>query len=66
MMITPRKEKQKATFPPAGSTFFESNGRLLVSKVNLAAVGLYRSLGFDFVGDCHEYGIDFFACEKVF
>lgn len=65
MRITPRKEKQKATFPSAGFTFFESDGRLLVSRVNLAAVGLYRSLGFVFFGDCHEYGIDFFACEKA-
>lgn len=65
MRITPRKEKQKATFPLAGSTFLSPTEGLLVSRVNLAAVGLYRSLGFDFVGDCHEYGIDFFACEKV-
>lgn len=42
-----------------------TSARLLVSKVNRAAVGLYRSLGFDFVGECHKYGIDFFACEKI-
>lgn len=42
-----------------------TSARLLVSKVNRAAVGLYRSLGFDFVGECHKYGIDFFACEKL-
>lgn len=30
-----------------------------------AVLALYRSLGFDFVGECHKYGIDFFACEKL-
>lgn len=42
-----------------------TSARLLVSKMNLAAVGLYCSLDFDFVGECHKYGIDFFVCEKV-
>lgn len=30
-----------------------------------AVLALYRPLGFDFVGECHKYGIDFFACEKL-
>ena len=29
-----------------------------------AVLALYRPLGFDFVGECHKYRIDFFACEK--
>lgn len=61
----PSERKAKDNLSFGGLYVFESDGRLLVSRVNIAAVGLYRSLGFDFVGDCHEYGIDFFACEKV-
>ncbi|MEI3152080.1 MAG: hypothetical protein V8S82_00130 [Eubacteriales bacterium] len=61
----PSEREAKGDLSSGGLYVFESDGRLLVSRVNLAAVGLYRSLGFDFVGNCHEYGIDFFACEKA-
>lgn len=61
----PSETEAEGDLSSGGLYVFESDGRLLVSKVNRAAVGLYRSLGFDFVGECHKYGIDFFACEKV-
>lgn len=38
---------------------------LLVAVGNEAANRLYRSLGFEFLGECREYGCDFYACEKV-
>lgn len=61
----PSEREAKGDLSSGGLYVFESDGKLLVSKVNRAAVGLYRSLGFDFVGECHKYGIDFFACEKI-
>lgn len=36
---------------------------LLVAKRNINAVRLYRSLGFEFVGECFMYGNDYYACE---
>jgi len=39
--------------------------RLLAAKCNEAALHTYQRLGFRFVGECHMYGHDYFACEKV-
>lgn len=38
---------------------------LLVAAENEAAIRLYRSLGFAFLGRCSRYGGDFYACEKI-
>lgn len=38
--------------------------RLLVSKNNPSAIKLYKSLGFDFLGECFRYEQSFFICEK--
>ncbi len=38
---------------------------LLAAKKNLPAVSTYRSLGFEFIGECFRYGADYFVCEKV-
>lgn len=38
---------------------------LIVSKSNPAAIKTYRALGFDFLGECHMYGTDFYICEKL-
>jgi len=42
-----------------------SSIHLLAAKSNCPAVSIYRSLGFDFIGECHRYGHDYFVCEKV-
>ncbi len=39
---------------------------LLVAKENIPAIRTYQKLGFHFLGECHRYGIDFYACEKIF
>ena len=38
---------------------------LLAAKRNIPAVRTYRSLGFEFVGECFRYGADYYACELV-
>ena len=38
---------------------------LLAGKKNTPAVRTYRSLGFDFIGECHRYNADYFVCEKL-
>lgn len=38
---------------------------LLVAAENEAANRLYRSLGFEFLGECRKYDCDFYACEKI-
>lgn len=38
---------------------------LLVAKSNPAAVNTYKSLGFDFVGECFAFGHDYYAAEYV-
>lgn len=42
-----------------------SSVHLLAAKRNLPAVNTYRSLGFEFIGECFRYGADYFVCEKV-
>lgn len=42
-----------------------SSVHLLAAKKNLPAVNTYRSLGFEFIGECFRYGADYFVCEKV-
>ena len=42
-----------------------SSVHLLAAKKNLPAVNTYRSLGFDFIGECFRYGADYFVCEKI-
>ncbi len=42
-----------------------SSIHLLAAKKNLPAVRTYRSLGFDFIGECFRYGADYFVCEKI-
>lgn len=38
---------------------------LLVCVDNVAAIKLYRSLGFEFIDECYRYGHDFYVCEKI-
>ena len=38
---------------------------LLAGKKNTPAVRTYRALGFDFIGECHRYGADYYICEKI-
>ena len=38
---------------------------LLAARKNPPAVRTYRALGFDFIGECHRYGADYFVCEKI-
>ena len=38
---------------------------LLAAKMNPPAYRTYASLGFDFLGECHRYGHDYFVCEKL-
>ena len=38
---------------------------LLAGKKNTPAVRTYRALGFDFIGECHRYGADYYICEKL-
>ena len=42
-----------------------SSVHLLAAKKNLPAVNTYRSLGFEFIGECFRYGADYFVCEKI-
>lgn len=42
-----------------------SSIHLLASKSNPPAYRTYRALGFDFIGECHRYGADYFVCEKI-
>ncbi len=37
---------------------------LLVAKSNEPAVNLYKSLGFNFLGECFRYENNFYICEK--
>lgn len=39
---------------------------ILAAKCNTHAVNLYRSLGFEFCGECSLYGNKYYACEKIF
>lgn len=39
--------------------------RLLVAKQNGAANATYRRLGFEYVGECAMYGVDFHVCRKT-
>ena len=38
---------------------------LLAAKCNPPAYRTYRSLGFDFFGECYRYGTDYYICEKL-
>lgn len=38
---------------------------LLAAKANPPAMSTYRKLGFEFIGECHRYGADYFVCEKI-
>ena len=38
---------------------------LLCAKKNIPAIKTYRSLGFEFVGECYRYGADYYVCEKL-
>ncbi len=38
---------------------------LLVQVDNVTAIKVYRSLGFEFLGTCHRYGSEYYACEKI-
>ena len=38
---------------------------LLAGKKNIPAVRTYRALGFEFIGECHRYGADYYICEKL-
>ena len=38
---------------------------LLCAKQNLPAMAVYKALGFDFIGECHRYGADYYVCEKL-
>lgn len=38
---------------------------LLAAKQNIAAINMYKSLGFDFRGECRMFDIDFYACELI-
>lgn len=38
---------------------------LLAAKQNVAAINMYKSLGFDFMGECRMFDIDFYACELI-
>lgn len=38
---------------------------LLAAKVNIPAVKTYKSLGFEFIGECYRYGADYNVCEMV-
>ena len=38
---------------------------LLAGKKNTPAVRTYSALGFDFIGECHRYGADYYVCEKL-
>lgn len=42
-----------------------SSVHLLAAKVNLPACNTYQRLGFEFIGECHRYGADYFVCELV-
>ncbi len=42
-----------------------SSVHLLAAKANPPAYRTYRALGFDFIGECHRYGSDYFVCEKI-
>jgi ribosomal protein S18 acetylase RimI-like enzyme len=42
-----------------------SSVHLLAAKVNIPAVKTYKSLGFDFIGECYRYGADYYVCEMV-
>lgn len=37
---------------------------LLVSPENIPAQRIYQKSGFDFLGRCHMFGLEFIACEK--
>lgn len=38
---------------------------LLAAKKNPPAFRTYRSLGFEFLGECHRYGADYYVCELL-
>lgn len=38
---------------------------ILVSVANPSAIALYRSFGFEFLGECEAYGGCYYICEKV-
>ena len=38
---------------------------LLAAKANPPAYRTYRSLGFEFLGECYRYGADFYCCELL-
>lgn len=38
---------------------------LLAAGQNIAAINMYKSLGFDFRGECRMFDIDFYACELI-
>lgn len=38
---------------------------LLAVKKNTPVVRTYSALGFDFIGECHRYGADYYVCEKL-
>ena len=38
---------------------------ILVAQKNLSAIGLYKGLGFNFIGKAFMYGIHFYICEKI-
>ncbi len=42
-----------------------SSIHLLAAKANPPAFRTYQALGFDFIGECHRYGADYFVCEKI-
>lgn len=42
-----------------------SSVHLLAAKQNPPAYRTYRALGFDFIGECHRYGADYYVCEKI-
>jgi ribosomal protein S18 acetylase RimI-like enzyme len=42
-----------------------SSIHLLAAKKNPPAFRTYQALGFDFIGECHRYGADYYVCEKI-